>query len=145
MDKYTILLVDDEEEVIQAIIRKINWEELGFSVVGYADNGIKALEMIEESQPDVVMTDIKMPYMDGMELCSHIRREYPAMKIVLFTGFDEFEYAKEAVHLEVEEYILKPVNSVELINIFTKLKIKLDQEISAVSYTHLTLPTIRLV
>ena len=100
MDKYTILLVDDEEEVIQAIIRKINWEELGFSVVGYADNGIKALEMIEESQPDVVMTDIKMPYMDGMELCSHIRREYPAMKIVLFTGFDEFEYAKEAVHLE---------------------------------------------
>ena len=128
MDKYTILLVDDEEEVIQAIIRKINWEELGFSVVGYADNGIKALEMIEESQPDVVMTDIKMPYMDGMELCSHIRREYPAMKIVLFTGFDEFEYAKEAVHLEVEEYILKPVNSVELINIFTKLKIKLDPE-----------------
>ena len=124
MDKYTILLVDDEEEVIQAIIRKINWEELGFSVVGYADNGIKALEMIEESQPDVVMTDIKMPYMDGMELCSHIRREYPAMKIVLFTGFDEFEYAKEAVHLEVEEYILKPVNSVELINIFTKLKIR---------------------
>ena len=67
MDKYTILLVDDEEEVIQAIIRKINWEELGFSVVGYADNGIKALEMIEESQPDVVMTDIKMPYMDGMQ------------------------------------------------------------------------------
>ena len=130
MDKYTILLVDDEEEVIQAIIRKINWEELGFSVVGYADNGIKALEMIEESQPDVVMTDIKMPYMDGMELCSHIRRENTAMKIVLFTGFDEFEYAKEAVHLEVEEYILKPVNSVELINIFTKLKIKMDQEIS---------------
>ena len=130
MDKYTILLVDDEEEVIQAIIRKINWEELGFSVVGYADNGIKALEMIEESQPDVVMTGIRMPYMDGMELCSYIRREYPAMKIVLFTGFDEFEYAKEAVHLEVEEYILKPVNSVELINIFTKLKIKLDQEIS---------------
>ena len=130
MDKYTILLVDDEEEVIQAIIRKINWEELGFSVLGYADNGVKALEMIEEHQPDVVMTDIRMPYMDGMELCSHIRMEYPAMKIVLFTGFDEFEYAKEAVHLEVEEYILKPVNSVELINIFTHLKMKLDQEIS---------------
>ncbi len=105
------LLVDDEEEVIQAIIRKINWEELGFSVVGYADNGIKALEMIEESQPDVVMTDIKMPYMDGMELCSHIRREYPAMKIVLFTGFDEFEYAKEAIKIGVEEYLLKPISS----------------------------------
>ena len=130
MEKYTILLVDDEEEVIQAIIRKIKWEDLGSSVLGYADNGVKALEMIEEHQPDVVMTDIKMPYMDGMELCSHIRMEYPAMKIVLFTGFDEFEYAKEAVHLEVEEYILKPVNSVELVNIFTHLKAKLDQEIS---------------
>lgn len=128
MDKYTILLVDDEEEVIQAIIRKINWEELGFSVVGYADNGIKALEMIEESQPDVVMTDIKMPYMDGMELCSHIRREYPAMKIVLFTGFDEFEYAKEAVHLEVEEYMLKPINATELSDCLKRLKDTLDRE-----------------
>ena len=128
MDKYTILLVDDEEEVIQAIIRKINWEELGFSVVGYADNGIKALEMIEESQPDVVMTDIKMPYMDGMELCSHIRREYPAMKIVLFTGFDEFEYAKEAVHLEIKEYMLKPVNATELSESLTNLKHTLDRE-----------------
>lgn len=130
MDKYTILLVDDEEEVIQVIIKKINWEGLGFSVIGYADNGVKALEMVEEYQPDVVMTDIKMPYMDGMELSHHIKAEFPATKIVLFTGFDEFEYAKEAVHLEVEEYILKPVNSVELMNVFTQLKIKLDQEIS---------------
>lgn len=68
MDTYTVLLVDDEEEVIQVIMRKINWEGLGFSVIGYANNGVKALEMVEEFQPDVVMTDIKMPYMDGMEL-----------------------------------------------------------------------------
>src|SRR5699024_1573510 len=84
----------------------------------------------EEFQPDVVMTDIRMPYMDGMELSSRIKTEFPATKILLFTGFDEFEYAKEAIHLELEEYILKPVNSVELTNVFTKLKIKLDQEIS---------------
>ena len=129
MDTYTVLLVDDEEEVIQVIMRKINWEGLGFSVIGYANNGVKALEMVEEFQPDVVMTDIKMPYMDGMELAGHIKADYPATKLLLFTGFDEFEYAKEAVHLEVEEYILKPVNSVELTNVFTQLKIKLDQEI----------------
>lgn len=129
MDKYTVLLVDDEEVVIQVIMRKINWEGLGFSVIGYANNGVKALEMVEEFQPDVVVTDIKMPYMDGMELANRIKTEYPATKILLFTGFDEFEYAKEAVHLEVEEYILKPVNSVELTNVFTQLKIKLDQEI----------------
>lgn len=130
MDTYTVLLVDDEEEVIQVIIKKIDWEKLGFSVIGYANNGVKALEMIEEFQPDVVMTDIRMPYMDGMELCKHIKVEYPATKILLFTGFDEFEYAKEAVHLEVEEYILKPVNSVELSNVLSHVRTKLDQEIN---------------
>lgn len=130
MERYTLLLVDDEEEVIQVIMKKINWEGLGFSVIGYANNGIKALEMVEEFQPDVVMTDIKMPYMNGMELANRIKIEFSATKILLFTGFDEFEYAKEAVHLEVEEYILKPVNSIELTNVFTQLKIKLDQEIS---------------
>ncbi len=130
MNTYTVLLVDDEEEVIQVIMKKINWEGLGFSVIGYANNGVKALEMVEEFQPDVVMTDIKMPYMDGMELATRIKTEFPVTKILLFTGFDEFEYAKAAVHLEVEEYILKPVNAVELTNVFTQLKIKLDQEIS---------------
>ena len=73
MDIYTVLLVDDEEEVIQVIMKKINWEGLGFSVIGYANNGVKALEMVEEFQPDVVMTDIKMPYMDGMELSNRIK------------------------------------------------------------------------
>lgn len=130
MDTYTVLLVDDEEEVIQVIIKKIDWEKLGFSVIGYANNGVKALEMMEEFQPDVVMTDIKMPYMDGMELCKCIKTEFPATKVLIFTGFDEFEYAKEAIHLEVEEYILKPVNSIELTKVFAQMKNKLDQEIS---------------
>lgn len=130
MDKYKLLLVDDEEEVIQVIMKKICWEELGFTIVGYANNGIKAFEMVEELSPDVVMTDIKMPFMDGMELSNRIRTEFPAIKILFFTGFDEFEYAKEAIHLEAQEYILKPVNSVELTNVFTQLKTKLDQEIS---------------
>lgn len=130
MDTYTVLLADDEEEVIQAIRRKINWEGLGFAVIGFANNGVKALEMVEEFQPDVVLTDIKMPYMDGIELAKRIKAEFATTKILFLTGFDEFEYAKEAVHLEVEEYILKPVNSTELINVFTQLKIKLDQEIS---------------
>lgn len=130
MDIYTVLLVDDEEEVIQVIMKKINWEGLGFSVIGYACNGVKALELVEEYQPDVVITDIKMPYMDGIELSNHIKAEFPMTKLLFFTGFDEFEYAREAIHLEVEEYILKPVNSRELTDIFSKLKTKLDQEIS---------------
>lgn len=130
MDTYTVLLVDDEEEVIQIIMKKIDWEGLGFSVAGYACNGVKALELVEEYQPDVVMTDIKMPYMDGMELSAHIKTEFPTTKILIFTGFDEFEYAREAIHLEIEEYILKPINSTELTNVFAQLKVKLDREIS---------------
>ena len=129
-DRYTVLLVDDEEEVIQVIMKKIDWEALGFSVIGYAHNGVNALEMVEELQPDIVMTDIKMPYMDGMELANRIKTEFPASRILIFTGFDEFEYAKEAVHLEVEEYILKPVNAQELTRVFSQMKDKLDQEFS---------------
>ena len=130
MSTYSLLLVDDEEEVIQIIIKKMNWEALGFTVVGYAGNGVKALEMVEEYQPDVVMTDIKMPYMDGIELTRQVKERYPETKILVFTGFDEFEYAREAVHMGVEEYILKPINSMELSEIFAQLKKKLDQEIS---------------
>ena len=134
---YTLLLVDDEEEVMQVIARKVKWEKLGFSVIGHANSGLKALEMLEETQPDVVMTDIKMPYMDGLELCSHIKEKYPATKILLFTGFDDFEYAKEAVHLEIEEYILKPLNAAEITGVFERLKNKLDQEINEKRSTEL--------
>ena len=66
MNQYTVLLVDDEEEVFQVIMKKLDWESMGFSIAGYARNGVEALEMAEELQPDVVMTDIKMPYMDGL-------------------------------------------------------------------------------
>lgn len=111
---YSVLLVDDEEEAIRVIMDKIDWEGLGFTIAGHAGNGVLALEMAEECQPDVVMTDIKMPYMDGLELARRLKHEYPAVRILLCTGFDEFEYAKEAVHLEVEEYLLKPVNAQEL-------------------------------
>ena len=129
-NRYTVLLVDDEEEVTQIIMKKIDWEGLGFSVIGSANNGVKALEMVEEFQPDIVMTDIRMPYMDGMELAHRVKAEFPSTRIFLFTGFDEFEYAKEAIHLEVEEYILKPVNAAELTRVFSQTKIKMDQEIS---------------
>ena len=74
MDKYTILLVDDEEEVVQAIMKRLTGESLGFSVIGYACNGVKAFEMVEEYQPDVIMTDIRMPYMDGLELSNRIKQ-----------------------------------------------------------------------
>lgn len=128
MSLYKILLVDDEEEVRLSIIKKIPWEELGFCVVGDAENGEDALEKIELLEPDLVLTDIKMPYMDGLTLAESIRKENSGVEIVMFSGFDEFEYAKQAIKLNVIEYILKPVNVEELTEILGKIKIKLDKK-----------------
>ena len=106
MSYYRILLADDEEEVRKAIIRKIDWERLGFLVAGDADNGEEALEKIEQLKPDVVMTDIRMPYMDGLTLTARIRQKYPSIKVLIFSGYDDFEYAQQAIKLNVTEYIL---------------------------------------
>ena len=129
MNQYTVLLVDDEEEVFQVIMKKLDWESMGFSIAGYARNGVEALEMAEELQPDVVMTDIKMPYMDGLTLCKKLKELYQKVKVIIFSGFDEFEYAKEAIKIEAEEYILKPINSNELREVFERIKVNLDKEL----------------
>lgn len=130
MKLYTVILVDDEEEVRQAIINKLDWENIGFQVIGYADNGEDALEIAEHLRPDVVMTDIKMPFMDGLTLSKRLKQISKDIKIIVFSGFDEFEYAKEAIKLEVEEYILKPINATELKGVFERIKEKLDNEIN---------------
>jgi response regulator receiver protein len=128
MKKYSVLLVDDEEDVVEAIVQKIDWEGLGYSLAGYAKNGLEALEIAEEKQIDVVLTDIKMPYMDGLTLSHRLKELYPSIKIIIFSGFDEFEYAKEAIRLEAEEYMLKPVDAGELSRVFQKVHDALDQE-----------------
>jgi len=129
MSLYRILLADDEEEVRKGIIRKINWEQAGFEVAGDAENGQDALEKIEQLKPDVAMIDIRMPYMDGLELSEKIRQRYPSMKILIFSGYDDFEYAKQAIKLKVTEYILKPVNVEELTEILNRVRESLDEEI----------------
>ena len=129
MNLYRIILVDDEEEVRQSIIKKIDWEDAGFSVVGDAENGQEALEKVEALEPDVILTDIRMPYMDGLSLAERVRQRYPSIKIVIFSGYDEFEYAKQAIKLNVTEYILKPVNVEELTAILKRIKSNLDEEI----------------
>ena len=128
MKKYSVLLVDDEEDVVEAIVQKIDWDHLGYSLAGYAKNGLEALEIAEEKQIDVVLTDIKMPYMDGLTLSHRLKELYPSIKIIIFSGFDEFEYAKEAIRLEAEEYMLKPVDAGELSRVFQKVHDALDQE-----------------
>ena len=97
MERYRVLLVDDEEEIRAGISRKIDWDSLGFTLAGDADNGEEALELAELVRPDVVLTDIKMPFMDGLELCRRLKRVLPAAKTVVFSGFDDNENARQAV------------------------------------------------
>ena len=128
MEEYRVLLVDDEEEIRTGISRKIDWEAVGFSLVGEAGNGEEALELAEQLRPDVVLTDIKMPFMDGLELCRRLRQSLPAAKLVVFSGFDDFEYARQAVGMGVSEYILKPINAPELMEVLNKLRELLDRQ-----------------
>ena len=130
MGQYRVIVVDDEEEIREGIIRKIDWNALGYEVVGSAENGVEALELAEHLHPDVIMTDIKMSFMDGLQLCEHIAEKMPSVKMIIFSGFDDFEYAQKAIKLNVTEYLLKPVNAQELTQTLKKLKSQLDQELA---------------
>ena len=128
MELYRVLLVDDEEDIREGISRKMDWLGLGFSLVGEAANGQDALELAESLRPDVILTDIKMPFMDGLELCRILTDRLPAARFVVFSGFDAFEYAKQAIQMNVVEYILKPINADELSAVLRRLKYQLDRE-----------------
>lgn len=128
MNLYKMILVDDEEDVRISIEKKVDWKALGFELVGSVSNGEEALELTEQSHVDVVMTDIKMPFMDGLTLCARVKENYKNTKVVLYTGFDDFELAREAIHLEADEYILKPIGAKDLENVFRKIKEDLDRE-----------------
>ena len=129
MSLYKIILVDDEEEVRDSIKRKVDWNLLGFEVIGSVNNGEEALELTETNHVDVVLTDIKMPFMDGLTLCAKVKENYKNTKVVLYSGFDEFEFAREAIHLEAEEYLLKPISAKDLEKVFQKIKNNLDREL----------------
>jgi two-component system response regulator YesN len=127
---YKLILVDDEADVREGVLSEIDWEAHGFQVSDVAENGREALEMAEKSVPDVIVTDIRMPFMDGLQLSEQIRRDYPATKIIILTGFDEFEYARKAIHLNIEEFVLKPFSAGDLLQALQKVKGRLDAEIA---------------
>lgn len=131
MELYKVLLVDDEAEIRMGISQKMDWGGLGFALVGEADNGQDALELAESLRPDVVLTDIKMPFMDGLTLCRILTARLPATKFVVFSGFDDFEYAKQAIQMNVSEYILKPMGVAELSAVLQKLRAELERERTA--------------
>ena len=125
---YRILLVDDEILVRDAIKENIDWKSMDCELVGDCENGKEAAEFVKEHPVDIVLTDILMPYMDGMELSNFLHDNYPEIVIVIFSGFGEFEYAKKAIQYGVSEYLLKPVTAMELTGVIEKMKKKVEQQ-----------------
>ena len=125
---YKVLLVDDEALIREAISENIQWEEMGFSFMGACENGKQAIEVIEKEQPNLLLTDINMPFVDGMELTKYVYENYPDTKVIIISGFDEFEYAKNAVKYQVLEYILKPITPMEFLETLRRVKKMLDEK-----------------
>lgn len=123
-----IFLVEDEIAIRKGIKNSIDWEKEGYEFVGEAGDGELAYPMILKTKPDILITDIKMPFMDGLQLSKLVRKELPATKILILSGYDEFEYAKEAIKLQVAEYLLKPISSAKLLDVLAQVKEVIRQE-----------------
>lgn len=127
---YRVLLVDDEEDVREGLVVEVDWEALDLRIVGLAENGREALEMAERVEPDIVVTDISMPFMDGLELAKRLRERNQLVKVVILTGYDEFDYARQAVSLSVDEYLLKPFSAGHLTELLTRLRAQMAAEVA---------------
>lgn len=124
---YKIMLVEDEAIIRRGIKRGVKWEENGFEIAAEAEDGEEALKLLEETGVDVILTDVKMPGMNGVELSKKVKEQYPQIEIVILSGFAEFEYAKAAVSFGAFEYMVKPVRKQEIEAVFGRLKEKLDR------------------
>ncbi|MDO5519872.1 MAG: response regulator [bacterium] len=117
-----VFLVEDEIIIRESIQKMIPWSEYGYELVGEATDGEMALPMIREKKPDVLITDIKMPFMDGLTLSKLVKKELPEMKIVIISGYDDFTYAQTAIALGVEQYLLKPISKNKFIDILEEIR-----------------------
>jgi two-component system, response regulator YesN len=125
---HTVLIVDDEPWVAYGIKQLVEWESFGYTVIGEAHNGLSALEIIMEKKPDVVLSDIRMPGLDGIKLLEHIRLHDLPSKVILISGYSEFEYAQQALRLGAFDYLLKQVDKNKLTDTLARLKKELEEE-----------------
>lgn len=123
---YKVLIVDDEHMIKRSLYKMISESEHGFTVVGEAEDGQEALELISQTQPDLIITDISMPTMDGLELIKECRNRQLTCEIVILSGYGEFEYARQALHSDVGEYLLKPIRPDVMDNVLRTVREKLD-------------------
>jgi len=125
---YKLLIADDEYEIRNGLCKFFPWNEIGFEVVGQAENGKKALEIIENNKVDVLLCDIMMPVMSGLEVANQLSESKHKVRVIFFSGYKDFNYAQKALEYGVKSYILKSTNYNELIRVFTKIKSELDEE-----------------
>ena len=123
-----IFLVEDESIMREGLRDNMPWQQFGYEFVGEAADGETALPLIRKTRPDVLLTDIKMPFMDGLSLSRIVAKEFPNMKIIILSGYDDFEYARQAIQIGVEQYILKPVTRETLKKVLSEVKDKIDSE-----------------
>ena len=119
---FSIIIVEDEENIRVALGKYFPWAELGYKVIMSFDNGQEAIEFIKENPCDVVLTDIRMEKMDGLKMIEEMRRICPDIKVVVMSGYDRFDYAQQAIRLNVSDYLLKPVDDLQMTEVFQKLK-----------------------
>jgi YesN/AraC family two-component response regulator len=127
-NSYKIIIVEDVELILKSIVRNIQQLEMGFEIVATAENGKTALDLIGQYTPDIVISDIKMPIMNGLELLDVVSKNYPYIVKIIISGYDEFEYAQQALKFEVKDYLLKPLREEELKNTLDRVKIYLDSQ-----------------
>lgn len=130
---YTVVVAEDEELLLHDLVRKIEKAGLGFDVVGQAQTGTQALALVHELSPSLVISDIRMPMMDGVTLLEQVHDYFPYIQSIIISGYSDFEYARRAIRIQVAEYLLKPVDPQELFEALTKVRTRLDQEQSRYS------------
>ena len=123
-----VVIVDDEPVLVRSLQTMIERSDCDMEVVGAANDGINGLAMIRERMPDLVFVDISMPVMDGLQLITHLRQENNDVSVVILSGYKEFDYAKRAVALDVEEYLVKPVNPVDFRSFLKNVSRKIRNE-----------------
>ncbi|MDD3334751.1 MAG: response regulator, partial [Eubacteriales bacterium] len=125
---YKLILVDDEAEIRQGLKEIIPFESLGFTVAGEAGDGMEALRLCESVEPDLMITDIRMPLMDGLTLCRKAKAILPMLQCIILSGYDDFDFAKQAIELKTMSYLLKPISSSEFKEMLVKARETLDEE-----------------
>ena len=123
---YRVVLVDDEHIILDGLTRAVPWGEMGCAVAGTASNGAEGLRLVRELRPDILMTDIRMPNMDGLSMIAALRSEFPRLQIAVLTAFRDFEYAQTALNLGVCRYLLKPSRLDELYEAIRTMTSRLD-------------------